>query len=132
MLRTIRYICYYYFVYLLLFITTLYIIVLLRVNYIKSCFLLHKFFIKQEVAEWSKNNKISLVVIGPEEYLANGLADELKNAEINCFGPQKAASKIETDKYWAKEFMDRYQISTARWKGFVNAKEAKKFVMKYI
>ncbi|PBC27697.1 Trifunctional purine biosynthetic protein adenosine-3 [Apis cerana cerana] len=83
----------------------------------------------KEVAEWSKNNKISLVVIGPEEYLANGLADELKNAEINCFGPQKAASKIETDKYWAKEFMDRYQISTARWKGFVNAKEAKKFVM---
>lgn len=83
----------------------------------------------KEVAEWSKNNKISLVVIGPEEYLANGLADELKTVEINCFGPQKAASKIETDKYWAKEFMDRYQIPTARWKGFVNAKEAKEFVM---
>ncbi|KOC60561.1 Trifunctional purine biosynthetic protein adenosine-3 [Habropoda laboriosa] len=83
----------------------------------------------KETAKWSKENKINLVVIGPEEYLANGLADELKDVGINCFGPQKAASKIEADKYWAKEFMDRYQISTARWKGFVNADEAKKFVV---
>lgn len=73
-----------------------------------------------------------MVIIGPEEYLANGLADELKNAGINCFGPQKAASKIEADKYWAKEFMDKCQIPTARWKGFVNAEEAKKFVKRYI
>ncbi|OAD53342.1 Trifunctional purine biosynthetic protein adenosine-3 [Eufriesea mexicana] len=51
----------------------------------------------KEVALWSKNNKIDLVVIGPEEYLANGLVDELKNVGINCFGPQKTASKIEAD-----------------------------------
>lgn len=82
----------------------------------------------KEVATWSKDNKVNLVIIGPEEYLANGLADELKNAGINCFGPRKAASKIEADKYWAKEFMDKCQIPTARWKGFVNAEEAKKFV----
>ncbi|CAK9796433.1 Trifunctional purine biosynthetic protein adenosine-3 [Anthophora plagiata] len=83
----------------------------------------------KEIARWSKENKIDLVVIGPEEYLANGLADELKDAGIDCFGPQKAASRIEADKYWAKEFMDRYKIPTARWKGFVDADEAKKFVM---
>ncbi|XP_017886030.1 trifunctional purine biosynthetic protein adenosine-3 [Ceratina calcarata] len=83
----------------------------------------------KEVANWSKENKVNLVVVGPEEYLANGLADELKNVEINCFGPEKAASRIEADKHWAKEFMDRHQIPTARWKGFVNAEEAKKFVM---
>ncbi|XP_076755875.1 trifunctional purine biosynthetic protein adenosine-3 Gart [Xylocopa sonorina] len=83
----------------------------------------------EEVAKWSRDNKVNLVVIGPEEYLANGLADALKNVGINCFGPQKAASKIEADKYWAKQFMDRYQIPTAKWKGFVNAEEAKRFVM---
>ncbi|XP_029033878.1 trifunctional purine biosynthetic protein adenosine-3 isoform X2 [Osmia bicornis bicornis] len=83
----------------------------------------------KEVAKWSKENDINLVVIGPEEYLANGLADELKDVGINCFGPQKAASKIEADKYWAKEFMDKHQIPTARWKGFVDAVEAKKFVV---
>ena len=83
----------------------------------------------QEVARWGKENGVNLVVVGPEEYLANGLADELKNAAINCFGPQKAAAKIEADKYWAKEFMDRYEIPTARWKGFTNAQEAKEFVL---
>ncbi|KAK9307746.1 hypothetical protein QLX08_001990 [Tetragonisca angustula] len=83
----------------------------------------------KEVATWAKDNKVNLVVIGPEEYLANGLADELKNVEINCFGPQKAASKIEADKYWAKEFMDKCKIPTAKWKGFVNAEEAKEFVI---
>ncbi|XP_076233450.1 trifunctional purine biosynthetic protein adenosine-3 Gart [Calliopsis andreniformis] len=83
----------------------------------------------EEVAKWCTENGINLVVIGPEEYLANGLADELKNVGINCFGPQKAASKIEADKYWAKEFMDKFEIPTAKWKGFTNAEEAKKFVL---
>ncbi|XP_033333962.2 trifunctional purine biosynthetic protein adenosine-3 Gart [Megalopta genalis] len=83
----------------------------------------------EEVSKWSKDNKVSLVVVGPEEYLANGLADELKNVGIHCFGPEKAPSKIEADKYWAKEFMDRHKIPTAKWKGFNNAEEAKKFVM---
>nr|XP_012136821.1 PREDICTED: trifunctional purine biosynthetic protein adenosine-3 isoform X1 [Megachile rotundata] len=83
----------------------------------------------KEIAQWSKENGVNLVVVGPEEYLANGLADELKNVGISCFGPQKAASRIEADKYWAKEFMDRHKIPTARWKGFVDAEEAKKFVI---
>ncbi|KZC10675.1 Trifunctional purine biosynthetic protein adenosine-3 [Dufourea novaeangliae] len=83
----------------------------------------------KEVAKWSEDNKVNLVVVGPEEYLANGLADELKNVGIYCFGPQQAASMIEADKYWAKEFMDRHQIPTAKWKGFINAEKAKKFVM---
>lgn len=62
--------------------------------------------------------------------MVNGLADELRNVGIECFGPGKAASIIEADKHWAKEFMDRHRIPTARWKGFVNAGEAKKFVLK--
>ncbi|XP_076627675.1 trifunctional purine biosynthetic protein adenosine-3 Gart [Colletes latitarsis] len=82
----------------------------------------------EEVAYWSKENNVNLVVVGPEEYLANGLADQLKNAGIDCFGPQMAASKIESDKYWAKNFMDRHKIPTANWKGFTNADEAKQFV----
>ncbi|XP_078040995.1 trifunctional purine biosynthetic protein adenosine-3 Gart isoform X2 [Augochlora pura] len=83
----------------------------------------------EEVSKWSKDNKVNLVVVGPEEYLANGLADELKKVGIHCFGPEKAAAKIEADKYWAKDFMDRHKIPTARWKGFINAEEAKKFVL---
>lgn len=82
----------------------------------------------KEVADWCKENKVNVVVVGPEEYLAKGLANELQRVGIHCFGPQKEAAKIEADKDWAKQFMDRYNIPTAKWKGFTNAEEAKKFV----
>ncbi|XP_033215514.1 trifunctional purine biosynthetic protein adenosine-3 [Belonocnema kinseyi] len=80
------------------------------------------------VAEWSKKNGISLVVVGPEAYLANGLADELQKNAIPCFGPEKLGAQLETDKNWAKAFMDRHNIPTAKWKSFTNSEEAKKFV----
>lgn len=80
------------------------------------------------VAEWCKENEINLVVVGPEAYLANGLSDELKKNQIPCFGPEKLGAQIETDKNWAKAFMDRHKIPTANWKSFTDPEEAKKFI----
>ncbi|CAD6235185.1 GSCOCG00007850001-RA-CDS [Cotesia congregata] len=82
----------------------------------------------KEVTEWCKNNSISLVAVGPEEYLANGIADELKTRGVMCFGPEKSAALIESDKDWAKSFMDRHKIPTAQWRSFTSAEEAKSFV----
>lgn len=82
----------------------------------------------KKVTEWSKTNGISLVIIGPEAYLANGLADELNKNGIPCFGPEKIGAQLETDKNWAKAFMDRHEIPTAKWKSFSNCEEAKQFV----
>lgn len=82
----------------------------------------------QEVAKWSKDNNIDLVVVGPEDPLAQGLADDLKDVEVKCFGPQKKAAQIEADKNWAKQFMDRNRIPTAKWRGFTSAADAKDFV----
>ncbi|KAG5325964.1 PUR2 protein, partial [Acromyrmex heyeri] len=82
----------------------------------------------KEVSKWSKNNNVDLVVVGPEDPLAQGLADDLKNVGVKCFGPQKKAAQIEANKDWAKQFMDRNHIPTARWQGFTSAIDAKNFI----
>ncbi|RLU23504.1 hypothetical protein DMN91_003709 [Ooceraea biroi] len=82
----------------------------------------------KEIAAWSKDNNIDVVVVGPEDPLAQGLADDLRTKRVKCFGPQRQAAQIEADKDWAKRFMDRHGIPTARWQGFTSAAAAKNFI----
>uniref|UniRef100_A0A8D8UTY1 Trifunctional purine biosynthetic protein adenosine-3 n=1 Tax=Cacopsylla melanoneura TaxID=428564 RepID=A0A8D8UTY1_9HEMI len=82
------------------------------------------------VAEWCRENEINLVVIGPEDPLANGISDVLQSHGIPCFGPTRAAARIEADKNWSKQFMDKYLIPTAKWQSFTDAKEATAFIEK--
>lgn len=76
------------------------------------------------IVQFCKKNKIALVIVGPEAPLANGLADSLTGAGIRCFGPNQAAAEIEASKVFAKNFMARYQIPTARYATFSNFEEA--------
>ncbi|XP_047110551.1 trifunctional purine biosynthetic protein adenosine-3 isoform X2 [Schistocerca piceifrons] len=80
------------------------------------------------VSKWCQQNNVGLVVVGPEDPLAGGIANELLSAGIPCFGPSREASRIESDKSWAKEFMKRHEIPTAQWGAFSDAQEAKKFI----
>lgn len=82
----------------------------------------------EAIASWSKENNISLVVVGPEDPLAGGISDVLRAHGVDCFGPSKTAARIESDKSWAKSFMDRHDIPTARWGAFTLADEAKSFI----
>lgn len=84
------------------------------------------------MAKFCKDNQVSLVVIGPEDPLANGIADALESEGISVFGPRRNGARIESDKSWAKTFMDKYGIPTARWKAFTSAEEANEFIKKYI
>lgn len=68
-----------------------------------------------EVEQLCKKEKIDLVIVGPEEYLASGIVDFLSDAGINCFGPKMSAAKIESDKTFAKEFMSLNKIPTANY-----------------
>jgi len=72
-----------------------------------------------------KDNQIDLVIVGPESPLASGLVDSLSAAGIPCFGPRQAAAQIEASKAFAKDFMKRHQIPTARYSTFSNLDEAR-------
>ncbi len=63
-----------------------------------------------------RQEKIDLVVVGPETPLSQGLADQLLSARIKVFGPQQAAAKLETDKAFAKTLMAEAGIPTATYR----------------
>ena len=70
----------------------------------------------------------SVVVVGPEAPLADGLADRLSHAGIPCFGPSAAAAELEASKAYAKAFMVRHGIPTGGAKEFVDAHIAAEWV----
>lgn len=71
---------------------------------------------------------IDLVVIGPDDPLAAGLADRVRDAGILAFGPSQAAAQLEASKSFAKAFMARHAIPTAAHGSFTNASDAKAFL----
>lgn len=73
-----------------------------------------------------------MVIVGPEAPLEKGIADAFNAAGILCFGPESHAARIETDKGFAKDFMFRHGIPTAKFKSFQNAEEAKKFIKRFV
>lgn len=68
--------------------------------------------------------KVDLVVVGPDDVLALGAADVFEEAGILCFGPKKAAAKLESSKSFAKDFMKRHGIPCAISETFTNCDEA--------
>lgn len=81
------------------------------------------------LAQWCRDYNIKMVIVGPEDPLANGLADDLKVEGILCFGPSKNAAVIESNKVFAKSFMERHNIPTARWKAFTDFESAKQHIL---
>ncbi|MEE8424978.1 MAG: phosphoribosylamine--glycine ligase, partial [Elusimicrobiota bacterium] len=66
------------------------------------------------MATFCRKRGIGLVVVGPEDPLAGGLADALSKAHISVFGPKKDAARLEASKSFAKDFMRRHGIPTAK------------------
>lgn len=71
---------------------------------------------------------VELVVIGPEDPLADGLADRLRAAGFAVFGPSAAAAQLEASKAFAKDFMQRHGIPTAGYQAFEELEPAIAYV----
>lgn len=72
----------------------------------------------------ARAERVDLTVVGSEGPLAAGIADAFQAADLRIFGPTAAAAQIEASKAWAKGFMRRHGIPTARYGEFANAAEA--------
>ena len=80
------------------------------------------------IADFAAREKIDLVVVGPEQPLVDGLADALVERGVAVFGPSRAAARLEGSKVFAKEFMTRHNIPTARYRVVDSAEDALKAV----
>ncbi|HTM58215.1 MAG TPA: phosphoribosylamine--glycine ligase [Candidatus Udaeobacter sp.] len=64
--------------------------------------------------EAARREKVTLVVIGPEAPLARGVADDLSAAGISVFGASRAAARLESSKWFAKEILAEARVPSAR------------------
>ncbi len=78
---------------------------------------------------FARENSIDLVVIGPEDPLANGLGDAVRSAGMLCFGPSAKAARIEADKAYAKDLMRSAAVPTAEGRVFTDLQVARNYVL---
>lgn len=81
-----------------------------------------------QVLSWVKDNRIDFLVVGQDQYLAEGLVDVLESNKIKVFGPTKSAAEIEWSKLFAKELMKQEGIPTAKFESFVDIESALAYV----
>ncbi len=62
-----------------------------------------------------KRKAIDLTIVGPEAPLAHGIVDEFERNGLTIVGPSQAASRLESSKAFAKDFMARHNIPTAKY-----------------
>jgi phosphoribosylamine--glycine ligase len=82
----------------------------------------------EAVTKLATEEAVDLVVVGPEDPLAAGIVDRLRDAGIVTFGPSQAAAQLESSKAFAKAFMARHGIPTADYRPFDSLDEAIAYV----
>ncbi|RYP60919.1 hypothetical protein DL769_007926 [Monosporascus sp. CRB-8-3] len=76
------------------------------------------------LVDFSKQKKVNLVIPGSEEPIVQGIERWFKKEGIPVFGPSKGAARLEGSKCFAKDFMARHSIPTARYWNCSTAEEA--------
>src|SRR3954453_11552567 len=79
---------------------------------------------------FAQKEAIDLTVIGPDDVLASGLADQFQSAGLRVFGPSQRAAQLESSKAFAKDFMSRHGIPCAHSATFDNSSEAQRYAQK--
>lgn len=81
-----------------------------------------------QLVQFAQEKEIDLTIVGPENPLNAGIANAFHEAGLKIYAPTKEAAILEGSKSFAKEFMVKYNIPTARYETFSDANEAKKYI----
>ncbi len=71
--------------------------------------------------EFARAQAVALTIVGPEGPLVAGIVDRFAAAGLRCFGPTRAAARLEGSKIYAKDFLKRHRIPTASYASFTRA-----------
>ena len=81
-----------------------------------------------ELDEFAIQNDVQLTVVGPEAPLAAGIVNIFRAKNLKIFGPTKEAAQLESSKDFAKSFMERHGIPTAKYQTFSDLAAAHKYI----
>lgn len=82
----------------------------------------------EALADFAVREGVALTLVGPEALLVDGIRDAFDARDLRCFGPSKAAARLEGSKVFAKRFMSRHGIPTAGSETFADAAEAERHI----
>jgi phosphoribosylamine--glycine ligase len=77
---------------------------------------------------FAREHGVSLTIVGPEAPLAAGIVDEFQVAGLPCFGPTRAAARLESSKTFCKDFLARHRIPTAAYASFSHVTPAVDYI----
>ena len=80
------------------------------------------------LADFAQQEHVALTVVGPEAPLAAGIVDIFRERGMKIFGPSQKAAQLESSKDFAKAFMERHGIPTARYQTFSDAAAAHRYI----
>ncbi len=85
-----------------------------------------------EILKFAKDKKVDIAIVGPEAPLSAGVVDKLNENYISCASPTSKAAKIETNKEFMRNLMEKYQCpGSIKYKVCKNKEEVDEFISKY-
>ncbi|HQZ03864.1 MAG TPA: phosphoribosylamine--glycine ligase [Thauera sp.] len=81
-----------------------------------------------DLVELARTEQVAFTVVGPEAPLAAGVVDAFRAAGLPIFGPTKAAAQLESSKDFAKQFLIRHHIPTAKYETFSDVAAAHAYI----
>ncbi len=82
----------------------------------------------EKLIDFAVMQRVGLVVVGPEQPLADGIVDRFQAAGLSIFGPSQAAAQLESSKAFAKDFMIEHGIPTAEYACFEDIHQAREWL----